>query len=159
MPNNQGPSQLALFARAVDTGGRPTPEFTQYLLSLQRMVEKLTGVDFADFATVDDLNDYAKTSALNDYAKRAGTIVDPYPLGASTDLNGVHVLGVYNQELNANASSALNYPVNRAGALFVMKASNLGAFSAGLIQVYLEYRSSNRFQRGSSDGTTWTSWG
>lgn len=71
-------------------------------------------------------------------------------LGASKNLNNYQTAGFYHQTSNANATTALNYPVASAGALLVETA-------AGVIQTYKVYNSSNVYVRGYY-GTTWTAW-
>ena len=71
-------------------------------------------------------------------------------LGASKNLNDYRTAGFYHQTSNANATTALNYPVASAGALLVETA-------AGVIQTYKVYSSSNVYVRGYYD-TTWTAW-
>ena len=71
-------------------------------------------------------------------------------LGASKNLNNYQTAGFYHQTANANATTALNYPVASAGALLVETA-------AGVIQTYKVYNSSNVYVRGYYN-SAWSAW-
>ena len=61
-------------------------------------------------------------------------------IGASKNLNDYTTPGFYYQSANANASTANNYPVARAGTLIVTK-------DAGTTQMYYEYNGTGVFYR------------
>ena len=71
-------------------------------------------------------------------------------LGASQNLNNYQTAGFYHQTANANATTALNYPVASAGSLLVQTA-------AGVIQTYKVYNSSNVYVRGYYN-SAWSAW-
>ncbi len=72
-------------------------------------------------------------------------------IGANQNLNDYMTPGLYHQSLNANTSSALNYPENNAGNLIVLK-------NAGVKQIYHVYNSSRVWSRSKYSSEPWTPW-
>ncbi|MCZ8926082.1 pyocin knob domain-containing protein, partial [Escherichia albertii] len=70
-------------------------------------------------------------------------------IGANQNLNDYMTPGLYHQSLNANTSSALNYPENNAGNLIVLK-------NAGVKQIYHVYNSSRVWSRSKYSSEPWT---
>ncbi|WP_219951425.1 tail fiber protein [Dickeya zeae] len=66
------------------------------------------------------------------------------------NLNSLTSPGVYRQPLSSSATVALNYPAQLAGALVVYPTND-----SGCRQVYMPYNNSLRYERYTSDGTTW----
>lgn len=73
-------------------------------------------------------------------------------LGSNYDLNGALVSGSYGQSQNANATTALNYPVAKAGTLLVQTGG--GQITT---QQYQEYDTGNIWTRARYN-STWTPW-
>jgi uncharacterized coiled-coil DUF342 family protein len=73
------------------------------------------------------------------------------PLGASVDLNTVTTPGMYHQPTNANATTALNYPVTSAGMLEVYAANS------SIYQTYTVYNTATKYTRANYNGT-WYAW-
>jgi hypothetical protein len=72
-------------------------------------------------------------------------------IDAGQNLNDFKTAGLYFQGMNVNASSALNYPENNAGALIVLR-------SAGITQIYYVYNSSRIWSRSQYSNGGWTPW-
>lgn len=107
-----------------------------------------------------DTNNVAASKAYVDLGDSATVIA------TGIDLNTIRKTGKYVQSANANASSALNYPVNAAGYLDVTQIPNgAGSF---LWQIYTTYsdwasgsRAAERYIRGQYSLTTtdkWSAW-
>ena len=80
------------------------------------------------------------------------SVRSPSALSKDTDLNTLNSsshCGVYYQSANSNTTGN-NYPVERAGALFVCRG-------AGVIQIYREYDNSREYQR-TYYNEKWSSW-
>lgn len=75
-------------------------------------------------------------------------------LGSTEDLNAFVYSGVWNQPLNANTSSAHNYPTLQAGVLEVIRAESNGNM---LQQRYSNYLATEVWWRTSYNGT-WEPW-
>jgi len=71
---------------------------------------------------------------------------------SGTDLNAVKTPGSYGQPLNANATLALNYPINQAGTLLVQ-----GAGTQIVTQRYTNYNSGRCWDR-SGYNDVWSPW-
>ncbi len=82
------------------------------------------------------------------------------PIGLSTeDLNTFDStkIGVHFQPTNANATTARNYPISRAGSLVVYQTlSGVGANGA-CVQEYTSFDTKQKFMRTKTD-TAWTAW-
>ncbi len=72
-------------------------------------------------------------------------------LGGGVDLNTLTITGWYYQNMNTNAASGSNYPVNRAGVLEVYETGGM------TYQTYTEYSSSTKWTR-SRYQSTWYPW-
>ena len=53
--------------------------------------------------------------------KKSESLCYQYDLGNNVNLNSLTMEGYYHQAINANASTALNYPIAEAGLLTVIK--------------------------------------
>jgi microcystin-dependent protein len=76
----------------------------------------------------------------------------PTALGSNVDLNTLLTSGTYGQSLNANTSFDLNYPVLKAGTLFVQTGG--GAITT---QIYQEYNTSRIWSRARYN-SSWSTW-
>ncbi|HZG10400.1 MAG TPA: pyocin knob domain-containing S74 family peptidase [Kurthia gibsonii] len=82
----------------------------------------------------------------------AGSLSSIIPLKDADNLDDMKTAGFYSQILNAKALTSLNYPVQKAGNLQVMT-------TAGTIQIYYVYNSSEVWSRAQYGSTTiWTTW-
>lgn len=73
------------------------------------------------------------------------------PLRDSDNLNDIKQAGIYSQSANVKALTSLNYPVQKAGNLIVVT-------SAGTIQKYWVYNSSESYSRAQYSTGVWTPW-
>ncbi len=72
-------------------------------------------------------------------------------IGENQDLDTYQKPGLYFQDKSVNATAALNYPENNAGALVVLK-------NAGFTQIYYVYNSSRIWTRSKYSSGAWTTW-
>ncbi|HAY0347256.1 TPA: hypothetical protein P7Q51_004278 [Escherichia coli] len=82
------------------------------------------------------------------------------PTGLSTeDLNTIDSskAGVHFQPTNANATTANNYPIARAGALTVYQTLSGAGANNACVQEYMTFDTKQKFIRSKTD-TAWTAW-
>ncbi len=81
----------------------------------------------------------------------SGSLSSIITLKDADDLDNMKTAGFYSQVVNAKATLANHYPVEKAGNLQVMT-------SAGTIQVYYVYNSSEVWSRAQYNTGAWTKW-
>lgn len=88
-----------------------------------------------------------------DYVKGLvlGSLSSTIPLNDADDLDNIKTAGFYSQPANVKATVANHYPVQKAGNLVV-------TVSAGTIQKYWVYNSSEVWSRAQYTTTPWTPW-
>lgn len=82
------------------------------------------------------------------------------PIGLSTeDLNTFDStkIGVHFQPTNANATTARNYPISRAGSLVVYQTLSGAGANGACVQEYTTFDTKQKFMRSKTD-TAWTVW-
>lgn len=82
------------------------------------------------------------------------------PIGLSTeDLNTFDStkIGVHFQPTNANATTARNYPIARAGSLVVYQTLSGAGANGACVQEYTSFDTKQKFMRTKTD-TAWTAW-
>ncbi|EPE2452817.1 TPA: pyocin knob domain-containing protein [Escherichia coli] len=82
------------------------------------------------------------------------------PIGLSTeDLNTFDStkIGVHFQPTNANATTARNYPIARAGSLVVYQTLSGAGANGACVQEYTTFDTKQKFMRTKTD-TAWTAW-
>lgn len=82
------------------------------------------------------------------------------PTGLSTeDLNTFDStkIGVHFQPTNANATTARNYPIARAGSLVVYQTLSGAGANGACVQEYTTFDTKQKFMRTKTD-TAWTAW-
>ena len=100
----------------------------------------------------------AQNNAINaatrkDYVDGAilGSLSSIIPLRDTDDLDNIKTAGFYSQTANVKATTANHYPVGKAGNLVV-------TVSAGTIQKYWVYNSSEVWSRAQYAAGAWTTW-
>lgn len=81
----------------------------------------------------------------------SGSLSSIIGLKDADDLDNIKTAGFYSQSANIKATTANHYPVGKAGNLQVMT-------SAGTIQVYYVYNSSEVWSRAQYSTSAWTKW-
>ena len=82
--------------------------------------------------------------------KKSESLCYQYDLGNNVNLNSLTMEGYYHQAINANASTALNYPIAEAGLLTVIKRGYI-------YQTYHTYCNSGFWYRSQYNGS-WYPW-
>lgn len=125
-------------------------EFTHSGKKVQINTGRVTAENFYQ-NTPQDVASNALTRV--DYVKGllAGSLSSIIPLGSTVDLDTVKTAGFYSQPGNVNATAANHYPVQKAGNLVV-------TVSAGVIQKYWVYNSSEVWSRAQYSAGAWTTW-
>lgn len=106
------------------------------------------------------VNGYTLTSDITLNADDVGALPSRGIIPNNTDLNDLDgtVQGYYQQTLNANATAALNYPVQFAGTLVVLQ--NSATHVKSCTQMYYRYNTNDLYTRtGYSNGSGVISWG
>jgi len=120
----------------------------------------LNASDVGAVPTTRKLNGIALTSDITLNADDVGALPSRGIIPAGTDLNDLDgtVQGYYQQTLNANATAALNYPVQFAGTLVVLQ--NSATHVKSCTQMYYRYNTNDLYTRtGYSNGSGVISWG
>ncbi|WP_373862757.1 pyocin knob domain-containing protein, partial [Escherichia albertii] len=138
--------QTACTINGVSFDGSEDIELTAEDLNLEQTVELAAGA----VPATRKVNGHALTSDINVTSQDIfnGQSIS---IGANQNLNDYMTPGLYHQLLNANTSSALNYPENNAGNLIVLK-------NAGVKQIYHVYNSSRVWSRSKYSSEPWTPW-
>jgi len=111
-------------------------------------------------STAIKVNGYSLTSDVTLSADDVSALPSRGLIPVGTDLNDLDgtVQGYYQQPLNANATAALNYPVQYAGTLVVLQ--NSATHVKSCTQMYYRYNTNDLYTRtGYSNGTGVISWG
>ncbi|WP_324002271.1 pyocin knob domain-containing S74 family peptidase [Aeromonas dhakensis] len=119
-----------------------------------KKVQINTGNVIADNVYLNTVQDTANNSLTRvDYVKGliAGSLSSIIPLKDADDLDNIKTSGFYSQVANAKATLANHYPVEKAGNLIVTT-------SAGTIQKYWVYNSSEVWSRAQYSSGAWKPW-
>ncbi|POP44918.1 hypothetical protein CHU32_13615 [Superficieibacter electus] len=143
-----------------DLAAAMTKIFSQAQLDIQNLDKLFNGNGDVTIARADG-STFAAATWAKMMAATIGTFKQNGNLGTRrlNEVDGRNE-GWWNQNSNANATTARDYPVNQAGSLLVTQNNANGA--AGCTQVYFVYNSNETYLRtgiaNASGITSWTGW-